>query len=159
MEKYIFLGVAIIFTLVFLFSKKISKSCFSLMGIAACFGLLGYFLEVYSFAYVIFFLGLMAGIVMLSFELMLIEKIIVANEKRKENREKTISGMLLVAVLGMLVLVFKKNENYFVLKAARTMMHENIIELIKENYFVPVSLVMILIFASLICIDLIIKKE
>ena len=158
MEKYIFLGISVVVGIMFLFSRKTSKDCFSLMGIAVCFGLLGYFLEAYFFAYAIFFLGLIAGVAILSFELMLIEKEInIAN--KKENKEKIISGILLAVIFGMSILIFKKNENYFVLKTMESVMEKNVIGIIKENYFISTSLIMVFIFVSLVCIDLIIKRE
>ena len=155
-NDYIFLGILILFLIVFLVSKGTTKSCFCSMGAIVCFGLLGHLMGAHYFGYVVIFLGLVWGIVILSFELTLFEKNLAFID---DSRVKIISGVSLFGFLGACCLIFKKNKNYFGMEAIKTMEDKDIFERIQDEHFVSMGLMMILIFVSLICVNVIIKKE
>ena len=160
MERYIFLSISIIFVLKFLISKEVFGSIFSFMGIVVSFGLFGLTMGAYYFSYTMIFLGLIGGVVIFSFEHMLIEKrmSLIENEDKKQ-RGKTISGLLLFLIFLILVSIFKKNEAYFTSEIIKTEKYKDIFEMIKNDYFASIGLMMVLVFLSLISINLITKKE
>lgn len=159
-EKYIFLGFLIIFALRLLISKDTFGNGFYFMGAIIFFGLIGFTMGAHYFSYIMIFLGLIGGIVILSFERMLIEKKISLMDKEdKRQKGRVVSGVLLSFVLCVLVLTFKKNENYFSSNIVKVEGHKDIFEMIKNDYLVSMGLMMILVFLSLISINLITKKE
>ena len=157
-EHYIFLGILVFFMGMFLACKEAGRSCLCFMGIMVLLGLMSHFLGAYYFGYIMIFLGLAGSVVMLSFNLMLTEKNIVS-PGGKSKREKIVSGVFLALLLWGLCLILKKNEHYFGSRIVESTMHKNIFGIIRDNYFVPMSLMMILIFVALVCINVIVKKE
>ena len=144
----------------FLACKEVGKSSFCFMGMMVCFGLLGYFMGAHYFSYVMIFFGLIGHIIMLSFELMLFEKEADLLESKDWRRRKVIvSGTLLSLIFLALFLIFRKNGGHFNSKIMDATMHKNILRVIREEHFVSVCLMMILTFASLVCINVIVKKE
>ena len=162
MEKYFLLAISIIFSFKFLISKKICGDGLSFMGIITCVGLLGFMMDAYYFSYAIIFLGLISMVVIMSFERMLIDKNLLLADNKVERRKpigEVTSFFLLSFVFGILVLIFKKNEKYFYSNIIQETNYRDIFEMIKNEYAVSVGLMMVLIFLSLISINLITKRK
>ena len=159
-ESYIFLGISAILVARFLMCDEVDKSVLCAIGMMICFGCLGYFMRAHYFGYIVVFLGLVMGVVILSFRLILIgEKTELDEKKGRAKKEVIISGVLLLIVFGIISLIFRKNGYYFNSKFTSVTAYRNIFEVIKEEHFLSMGLMMVLMLASLVCINVIVKKE